>query len=145
MEGMYTQARTYYQESLSLAHAMRYRKAIALTVEAFAALLASEHAGENTRENTKENTKEERFAPTGDRLADGHSPQAALLWGAADALRREIRSPIPPGDRPAYERAIAETRKSMGEEAFHRAWEAGQTMSLEQAIAEILITHPPAT
>ncbi|MFL5627238.1 MAG: hypothetical protein ACJ788_16790, partial [Ktedonobacteraceae bacterium] len=60
---------------------------------------------------------------------------AAHLWGAAEALREAIGTPIPPVYRLNYERAVAKARAQLGNEAFARAWAEGRTKTLEQAMA----------
>ena len=60
------------------------------------------------------------------------------LWGAAEATRRLIGAPLPPNERPRYERLVAAVRTQLDEETFAAAWAAGQALSLEQAIAEAL-------
>jgi predicted ATPase/class 3 adenylate cyclase len=65
-----------------------------------------------------------------------HSPlHAAQIWGGAERLREEINSPIPPGDRPDYERQIAAARGTLADDAaFDGAWRAGRAMRLEEMI-----------
>jgi DNA-binding NarL/FixJ family response regulator len=50
-------------------------------------------------------------------------------------LREAIGAPIPPVDRPIYERAIASTCTFLDVQTFDTAWAKGKTMSLEEAIA----------
>jgi hypothetical protein len=42
---------------------------------------------------------------------------------------------IQPTDRPDYDRYVAAARSALAEPAFARAWENGQTLSLDDAIA----------
>jgi len=70
--------------------------------------------------------------------AQGHHERAARLWGAAEELRAGLGTPIWPADRAGYDRAVAQTRAQLGEEAFASAWAAGRAMILEQAITEAL-------
>jgi predicted ATPase/DNA-binding CsgD family transcriptional regulator len=60
---------------------------------------------------------------------------AAQLWGAAEVLRERTTYPLPPVDRPLYERAVATARVQLGEQAFAAAWQEGRTMTLEQVLA----------
>jgi hypothetical protein len=46
--------------------------------------------------------------------------------------------PVPPGERPAYERNIAIVRGQLGAPTFAAASVVGQAMTLEQAIAYAL-------
>jgi hypothetical protein len=59
---------------------------------------------------------------------------AARLFGAAEALRAAIGSPIPPIERAEYERAVAASRTALGEAAFAAAWAEGRAMTLERAV-----------
>jgi hypothetical protein len=58
---------------------------------------------------------------------------AAHQWGAAEALRESLGTPIPPISRPGHERAVAEACAQAGDEAFASAWAEGRTMTAEQA------------
>jgi non-specific serine/threonine protein kinase len=60
---------------------------------------------------------------------------AAGLWGAAEVLRETVGIPLQPVERTYYERAVADVRARLGEEAFGRAFAEGRTMTPEQAIA----------
>ena len=106
-QGDYTSARTYYQESLVIAREIGDRLGIAGTLEAFAGL-----------------------AVKGDKRE-----QAAALWGAAEALRGEIGSPLSPDEREEQARAVAAVRQDLAEAAFTAAWARGRAMTLEQAIS----------
>jgi predicted ATPase/class 3 adenylate cyclase/DNA-binding CsgD family transcriptional regulator len=67
--------------------------------------------------------------------AQGEPAWAARLWGAAEALRETIGTPLPPIERDTYERSIAATRTQLGEKAFAATWSEGRTMTPEQALA----------
>ena len=60
---------------------------------------------------------------------------AAHLWGAAEALREAIGTPIPPVYRLAYERAVAKVRAQVGSETFAKAWAEGRTITPEQVVS----------
>jgi predicted ATPase/DNA-binding CsgD family transcriptional regulator len=66
-------------------------------------------------------------------IGEGQLTWAAQLWGAADALRKTIRVPIPLIDRSDYERSIASLRVQLTEKNFTTAWEAGRNMTPVQA------------
>ena len=66
-------------------------------------------------------------------IGEGQLTWAAQLWGAADALRKTIRVPIPLIDRSDYERSIASLRAQLTEKNFTAAWEVGRNMTPEQA------------
>ncbi|MBV8910099.1 MAG: tetratricopeptide repeat protein [Gammaproteobacteria bacterium] len=67
--------------------------------------------------------------------AHGASHSAALLFGAAEALRAAIDVPLLPTDRFRLERAIATARSHAGSATFDEAWKEGQAMPMEAAIA----------
>jgi predicted ATPase/class 3 adenylate cyclase len=61
--------------------------------------------------------------------------RAARIDGAAERLREEIGSPLPPNERPRYDRHVAATRAVLGDDvAFDRAWQEGRALSLEHTI-----------
>jgi predicted ATPase/transcriptional regulator with XRE-family HTH domain len=58
------------------------------------------------------------------------------LLGAAAALREDIGAPVASHLRTGYEGIVATTRAGIGSAGFAAAWDAGQSLSLKQAIAE---------
>jgi tetratricopeptide (TPR) repeat protein len=71
-------------------------------------------------------------------VGQGQAVQAARLMGAAEVLRRTNGVQMPPSAGPAYRRAVAAARAQLGDTAFAAAWSGGQSLTLEQAIAEAL-------
>ena len=70
---------------------------------------------------------------------------AARLLGAAAAQRREIGDALFPTEEEFVAETIATTRAALSDEAFQAAWEAGEALSPDQAVAEALaIDLPPA-
>ncbi len=72
--------------------------------------------------------------------------EATRLWGAAEALREAIGTPMHPVSRAEYEQAVAAARRELGEEAFATAWAQGRSLTPEQALAaadEVSLPHPP--
>ncbi len=67
-------------------------------------------------------------------VARSEPQRAARLFGAAEGLRRGIGAPLPPVERPEYDRTITTTHDRLGGEAFAAAWAEGHAMPLEQAI-----------
>ncbi len=63
---------------------------------------------------------------------------AAQLWGAAEALREALGTPIPPVYRLDYERAVAKAHAQVSNETFAKAWAEGRTMTPEQAMTRRL-------
>ena len=70
--------------------------------------------------------------------AGGAGGTAALLWGAASAMREAQDWPLPPVARADYDRDVAVARTQLGGTAFEAAWAEGRAMTLEQAVADAL-------
>ncbi len=105
--GAYTHAHALLQESLAIWQDVDHTLYIIETIEAIAVLLA----------------------------AQALDQPALDLFAATDTLRNALGSPIAPAERHFRERPIAALRTHLGDPAFAAAWAAGQTMTLEQAIA----------
>jgi non-specific serine/threonine protein kinase len=74
----------------------------------------------------------EALAPVG--VACGRADKSARLWGAAERLREEIGTPLPPNERVRYEQKVAAARAALGDAAFERAWQEGRAMTMEEAV-----------
>lgn len=68
----------------------------------------------------------------------GRPAAAARMYGAAEALRDELGTPIAPFYLPEYEREVAATTRAMPADALASAWAAGRELSLAAAVAEAL-------
>ena len=65
----------------------------------------------------------------------GASLHAARIWGAAERLRDEIGSPLPPNERARYDLHVAAAREALEDDvAFDSGWQEGRALTLEQAI-----------
>ena len=106
VQGENRAARSYYEESLSIYRAMGRRLDIAQLLQTLADFAARE----------------------------SKTKRAGVLWGVAEALREEIRSPILPGEREAYDRAVTEARATLDEGAFVAAWAQGRSLTEDEAI-----------
>ncbi|GCD92534.1 BTAD domain-containing putative transcriptional regulator [Embleya hyalina] len=69
---------------------------------------------------------------------------AALLLGAADAIRRGVDAPLPPGERTDVDRITAATTATLGPRAFAEAYERGTTLDPNAATHLVRTTPPPA-
>jgi predicted ATPase/class 3 adenylate cyclase/Tfp pilus assembly protein PilF len=100
-------AQALYREALAIGRELGERLRIAFSLEGLAAAVA----------------------------ALGNAPRAARIWGAAERLRSEAGSPLPPKDQPYYDRRVAAARAALGDNAvFDRAWQEGRALPLEQAM-----------
>jgi non-specific serine/threonine protein kinase len=64
----------------------------------------------------------------------GHPERAAMLFGAAAAVRKNSRVPMPPISRAAYERDLADARAQLGSKRFEAAWAAGALMQVGRLV-----------
>jgi hypothetical protein len=71
-------------------------------------------------------------------LAQGHTRDAVILWGAAEALRESIGTPQPRHELEEHQRQAERARAVLGESAFADAWGEGRTLTWEQAAAYAL-------
>lgn len=60
--------------------------------------------------------------------------RAARLFGAAEAVREAIGSPLPPNERPDYEQNLAIVRAALGEETFAAERAQGRALPREKAL-----------
>jgi predicted ATPase/DNA-binding SARP family transcriptional activator/DNA-binding CsgD family transcriptional regulator len=79
--------------------------------------------------------------------ARGEWVRAATLFGAAEAAREELGTPIRPVDLDRYERFVTASQRIPGEKAWASAWSAGRDLSLRQATEYALSPEstPPST
>jgi tetratricopeptide (TPR) repeat protein len=62
----------------------------------------------------------------------GKFRQAAVLFGAAQALREAISCPLQPADMPHYSQEIAKIKHQLNEATFSEEWSEGYKLDLEQ-------------
>jgi predicted ATPase len=72
----------------------------------------------------------------------GQPGRAIPLFGAAQALRNSNNHRHPPPEQAEYDRHLTAARAQLGEDAFAAAWEAGQSMTLDEAVADALGQAP---
>ena len=65
--------------------------------------------------------------------ARGDAPQAARLWGAAEAGREATGIALPPVERALHEPHLASARSRLGTAAWEEALSGGRAMSLDEA------------
>jgi predicted ATPase/DNA-binding SARP family transcriptional activator len=73
---------------------------------------------------------------------EGDARRAARLLGAAAVRREVVNARRPPAEHAEQEHDMATLCTELGEEAFTAAWEEGQVMSLESAIAYAMEETP---
>jgi predicted ATPase/DNA-binding CsgD family transcriptional regulator len=120
-QGAYERAIACYQESLTLSLETGGQEGIATVLEGLAAVTGMQ----------------------------GQPVGAARLYGFAESLRTLLGAPLPPIDRPSYQRTVAALRAQLDEPTFLKAWAEGKALTLEEAIAEAVQVNarehiPPA-
>ncbi len=113
LEGSYAESRALHGEALAILRELGDRAGIATSLNGFASLA----------------------------IEEGQPRRAAILWGAAEALREAITCPLPPPERPLYDRQAARARAALPTD-FEPAWSEGRTLTTEQAIEFALLAHP---
>jgi len=74
-------------------------------------------------------------------LADGSATDAARLLSSAEAIREEIGAGLPPFFAKVKEEALTAIRARLDDATFDEAWEQGQTLTPDEAIAIALDTE----
>jgi hypothetical protein len=69
--------------------------------------------------------------------------RAAHLGGAVEAWSAATGYRLMPAEQAVYEQGLARARDALGEQAFTAAYGEGRSMSLEQAIAQVLPQTSP--
>jgi hypothetical protein len=111
----FTTTRALYAESLAIVQELEIKEGLAYLLEGFAGLSC----------------------------AQNQPARATRLFGAADALRRQIGAPLPPDSQEDYRPYLTTIESELDEEDFATAWSEGQKMSMEQAIKYALREEPP--
>jgi tetratricopeptide (TPR) repeat protein len=106
MQNDFAQAHDLYQESFLILQRIHYKEVIPSCLEGLAAVVAEQ----------------------------GELAWASHLWGAAEALREAIGTPIPSVYRLSHEQAVAKVRAQMSNETFIKAWNEGHATTPEKAI-----------
>jgi ATP/maltotriose-dependent transcriptional regulator MalT len=113
-QGELAEARRLYQQCLTILHEMGSQALLAACLEGLAALA----------------------------VRQGAPRHAARLWGAAEALREAINTPMYPVERASHEQALALARTQLGAQGFQTVWTEGHSMTPEQALATQELTTP---
>ncbi len=107
----YVSARSYLEQSLALRHDLGDKVGIASCLE---------ELGRVATASTPDNKETQR--------------RAVVLFGAAEALREALSTPLSPVERPLVERGVADLRALLDEATWQAAWAEGASMTMEQAI-----------
>lgn len=106
VEGKHAEAEAMYRETIIEWKRLGHRAAVANQLECFAFI-------------TKAKEQPER---------------AAILFGAAEALREKINIHMTEMERIEYDREVADLKANMDDKDFNIAWDKGRAMEMDQAI-----------
>lgn len=68
-------------------------------------------------------------------LARKDPENAARIWGAAETLRKNTNSPMPPPNLAAFQKHLAHLQQQLDATAFRLAWADGQALTIDQVIS----------
>jgi non-specific serine/threonine protein kinase len=141
-------------ESLALRKALEYKGGCAHTLAILGRIALDQGAFERASACYKESLRlrqdtgeKEGIATALEGLAavsgmQGQPVTAARLYGSAESLRTLLSAPLNPIDHGYFLQTLAGIRAQLDEPTFVRAWNEGQTLSLEAAIAEAAHVQP---
>src|SRR5438874_2632734 len=141
LEGNLTEARALFEESLALAQASGWRTVLWWPVHSLGALARTEGNLVEARERLREAialcpklARRPRLSDCLEELAgvaldEGDLERAAVLLGAADALRRAAATPLPPVMRARVDEVVEAVRGGLGATAFDEQWTVGQSLT----------------
>jgi hypothetical protein len=146
-DGDQQQAQELLEESLAKFRAWGYKWGIAITLYHIGRLLRlAEHDDERATACLHESIILNRDLGNklgmaralvefgGLALAQGDPTRSARLFAAAEALHQTIGAPMPASERMQFEREVARVQALLEEETFATTWNAGKTMTTEQAV-----------
>jgi predicted ATPase len=147
VQGDYTSARRYYQESEALLRSMGDKGDLARLVNNQGYI--AQHEGNTAaakarfheslmmfrRLGHKRGIAEAMAGIAGLRQVEGRADQAAVLLSAAEAMMADSGAAWWPADRVEIDRSRAATEAVLGQSLFAAAWDKGQSMTYDQAVA----------
>ncbi|HVF99949.1 MAG TPA: tetratricopeptide repeat protein [Chloroflexia bacterium] len=140
-------ARAFFEESLAMRRALGDRRGIAKSLHNIGSVVKDLKAYDDAASRCRESLA--IYSELGDRTGAavcleslagiaslrGQAQRAALLGGAAEALREALGGPIPTAQQAEHDALVAAARRQLGEVAFAQAWKKGRGLTLEEAIA----------
>jgi predicted ATPase len=150
LQGHYEHAHAYYTEALALYREQDEQRHVPAVLHnlGYVALAQKQYATARTLQVESLNLHRSQENPQGlvecvtglaaVASALGNPRQAARLFGAVAAWYDRSGIPMWPTERIEYERQVAATRVLLDEQEFEVAWQAGQTLILDQAVVEAL-------
>jgi LuxR family maltose regulon positive regulatory protein len=153
-QGEMEQAQGLYQESADLLRELHDKAVLAYAVRRLgqvmrgledyerASALCQESLALNLTLGDRRAVAASLVALAGLALAQGNAVHAAHLLGAAERLLNDLAAHLFFPDQLEYDRHRKDVRERLDTSTLNRAWAEGQSMALEQAVAEAL-GHSP--
>ncbi|HEX8219872.1 MAG TPA: tetratricopeptide repeat protein [Chloroflexia bacterium] len=140
-------ARAFFEESLAMRRALVDRRGIAKSLHNIGSVAKDLKAYADAAARCRESLA--IYSELGDRTGaavcleslagiaslQGQAQRAAMLGGAAEALREAMGSPIPAAQQAEHDARVEAARRELGEVPFAQAWRKGRALPLEEAIA----------
>lgn len=145
-QGQLAQARGHYRQSLELLRRIGDRREVAASLLNLAIVERDDGALEQAARLAGESLSE--LLALGDRAAaaacvevlagiagsEGHLERAARLYGAAHALAESAGARLPALDPSDHAARTTVLRSRLGADRYARAWQAGRSMELDEAV-----------
>ena len=149
--GDYRKAEHFYREALTLMQKIGHHVGMALALHSLGVLASEQKSNEEACAYLTEALKlwrtSESFHTAFSLEEFGHLAynlqqcgRAVKLWARAAVLRETVGAPLPNNEQMKYEKNLSDARERLGTAAFQTAWEAGEAMTLEEAISYALQT-----
>lgn len=150
IEGDYEEAASLYQESLAINRSLTDKAGVAWSLNNLGRLLGKQ--GQTAQalawlaQSLQLNQELEAKQGQAEALADlvgllsvqpGQLGQAASLAGAMESLLEGCRGRLHSIHLMDYEKTVARLQRELGEEEFRRVWQAGRTLSFDEALGRI--------
>ncbi len=149
-ESDYERAGSFFEEAVNLFREVGDRELIALSLTGMGGVLTKQGNAEGARSLLLESLQiasdlgaKRDVGYVFDGVAElatvvGDPTRGARMWGAAEAVRKAIGSPLLPGEQRERERMLERIRGALGSSVFDSARSAGRELSFEKAVAEAL-------
>ena len=152
VQGDYQRAQSMFEEAISMFTALNEKINRATTVRRFGRVALQQGDFEKAMALCQQSLKLNletghkhgvvsclaTFAGIAIAIAQGQNRRAAKLFGAVEALLRELDRPMLFGDVYDYENDLSALRAQLDEVTLAAAWAEGQAMTLEQAVEEAM-------
>ena len=142
----FTAAKTYLEECLAIGTEIGFPHVVSRVHDNLGRIAVEQGDYSEARRNLEGSIR--IYAEVGDQLGIcesldafawlafklGRNEQSIQLWGAAEALREKIGSPMSPVDQDQHKQAVEESRRLLSSDVFSESWMKGLSMTLKEAL-----------